>query len=147
VTELHGALQRYRVMAFVVGTGLLLCSVVGLPLQYGVGGVWVKVVPAAWTVHGFLYIVYLITAVDLARRARFTLPQIAATIGAGFLPLLAFFVEHRVNLRMQGVLAELAAGERGSPAAGAAPAAEGAVGAVGAGPAEGAGRGGGAEPA
>jgi integral membrane protein len=90
-------------MAIVVGTGLLICSFAGLPLQYAAGGVWVKVVPAAWTVHGFLYMVYLLTAVDLARRARFTLPQIAATIGAGFLPFLAFFVEHRVTVRVRGM--------------------------------------------
>lgn len=102
------ALRRYRIMAFVVGIGLLILSFAGLPLQYVVGGVWEKVVPIGWTIHGLLYIVYLLTAVDLARRARFTLPQIAATIGAGFLPFLAFFVEHRVNQRMVRLLADQA---------------------------------------
>ncbi len=51
-------------------------------------------------IHGFLYIVYLLAAVDLARRARFTLLQLAAMIGAGFLPFLAFFIEHRVMQRL-----------------------------------------------
>lgn len=106
VQEVERALRHYRVMAFVVGTGLLILSFAGLPLQYVVGGVWEKVVPVGWTIHGILYIVYLLTAVDLARKARFTLAQMAATVGAGFLPFLAFFVEHRVNVRVSAALAE-----------------------------------------
>jgi len=105
VSDLAGALLRYRVMAFVVGVVLLVLVFIGLPLQYAVGGVWQKVVPDAFTVHGLLYIVYLVTAVDLARRCRFTLLQLAAMVCAGFLPFLAFFVEHRVNLRVTAVLA------------------------------------------
>lgn len=104
--EVERALRHYRVMAFVVGTGLLILSFAGLPLQYVVGGLWQKVVPVGWTIHGILYIVYLLTAVDLARKARFTLGQMAATVGAGFLPFLAFFVEHRVNVRVSAALAE-----------------------------------------
>ena len=104
MSGLAGALLRYRVMAFVVGVVLLVLVFVGLPLQYGVGGVWNKVVPAAFTIHGLLYIIYLASAVDLARRSRFTLPQLAAMVGAGFLPFLAFFIEHRVNLRVTALL-------------------------------------------
>ena len=51
-------------------------------------------------IHGFFYIVYLLAAVDLARRARFTLLQMAAMIAAGFLPFLAFIIEHRVMRRL-----------------------------------------------
>jgi hypothetical protein len=47
--------------------------------------------------------------VDLARRARFTLLQMAAMVGAGFLPFLAFFIEHRVRLRVEALLVESAA--------------------------------------
>ena len=119
---LAGALLRYRVMALVVGVVLLVLVFVGIPLQYGVGGVWAKVVPFAFTIHGLLYIVYLATAVDLARRSRFTLTQLAAMVGAGFLPFLAFFIEHRVNLRVSALLAEEPGGSPaaggGSPAAG-----------------------------
>ena len=101
---MRGALLRYRVMAFVVGVGLLILVFVGVPLQYGAGRPQVAAIVGP--IHGFLYIVYLLTALDLARRARFTLWQLAGMVGAGFVPFLAFFVEARVNRRMQPVLAE-----------------------------------------
>lgn len=99
------AVTRYRVMAYVVGTGLLILVFVGIPLQFGAG--FPQVEEVVGTIHGFLYIVYLLAAVDLARRARFTLLQMAAMIGAGFLPFLAFIIEHRVvkRLRAAGVAA------------------------------------------
>lgn len=95
---LPAALLRYRVMAYVVGTGLLILVVVGVPLQFGAGIPQIDAVVGP--IHGFLYIVYLLAAVDLARRARFTLLQMAAMIGAGFLPLLAFIIERRVVHRL-----------------------------------------------
>lgn len=95
---LGASLRRYRVMAYVVGVGLATLVFVGVPLQYGAGIPQVDAVVGP--VHGFLYIVYLLAAVDLARRARFTLLQMAAMIGAGFVPLLAFVIEHRVTKRL-----------------------------------------------
>ena len=100
---LAGAVLRYRIMAYIVGTGLLILVFVGVPLQYGAG--IPQVAEVVGPIHGFLYIVYLLTAVDLARRARFTLLQLAAMIGAGFLPFLAFFIEHRVVQRLAATLA------------------------------------------
>jgi integral membrane protein len=52
-------------------------------------------------VHGGLYIVYLLTAADLARRARFGLWQMVAVVSAGFLPFLAFYVEVRTTRRIR----------------------------------------------
>jgi integral membrane protein len=104
---LAGAVLRYRVMAYVVGTGLLILVFIGVPLQYGAGIPQVDAVVGP--IHGFLYIVYLLTAVDLARRARFTLLQLGAMIGAGFLPFLAFVIEHRVMQRMAQLTAAGAA--------------------------------------
>ncbi len=102
---LAGALTRYRVMAFVVGIGLCLLVFVGMPLQYAAGQpVVVKIVGP---LHGFLYIVYLATVVDLWRRAHFTLWQLAAMIAAGFVPLLAFYVEHRTYQRLRNEVAVL----------------------------------------
>jgi integral membrane protein len=94
-----GALLRYRVMAFIVGVGLLILVFIGIPLQYGAGEPVVAQVVGP--IHGFLYIVYLLAALDLARRARFTLWQLAGMVGAGFVPFLAFFVEHRVTQRVR----------------------------------------------
>lgn len=102
---LGSALTRYRVMAYIVGTGLATLVFIGVPLQYAAGVPQVDEIVGP--IHGFLYIVYLLAAVDLARRARFTLLQMAAMIGAGFIPLLAFVIEHRVTKRLRVELPEL----------------------------------------
>ncbi len=98
--DVVGALIRYRVMAFIVGTGLLLLVFVAVPLQYAAGIGLVAAIVG--TMHGYLYIVYLVTAADLARRARWRLVRILLVVAAGFLPFLAFIVEHRVYRQMQG---------------------------------------------
>src|ERR1035438_10496023 len=49
-------LVRYRVMAYVVGVGLLVLVLVGVPLQYAAGKP--AVVQVVGPVHGFLYLVY-----------------------------------------------------------------------------------------
>ena len=57
-----GALARYRVMAFIVGTGLALLCFVGIPLQV-IGGnkwPWTAVVAIVGPIHGIFYIVYLV---------------------------------------------------------------------------------------
>lgn len=63
-----GALTRYRVMAMVVGTGLAVLCFVGVPLQLAGDNKWpwTAVVEIVGTLHGFLYITYLIVCLDLA---------------------------------------------------------------------------------
>ena len=56
--------------------------------------------------HGALYIVYLVAAANLARRARFTLWQLVAVVMAGFVPGLAFVVEHRTTQRVRQAAAQ-----------------------------------------
>jgi integral membrane protein len=102
--DVIGALIRYRVMAFIVGTGLLLLVFVAVPLQYGANISLVAEVIG--TMHGYLYIVYLIAAADLARRAHWRLLRILMVVAAGFLPFLAFIIEHRVYRQMQAEWAD-----------------------------------------
>jgi integral membrane protein len=64
---LNGALRRYQIAAYAVGTGLLILVLIGVPLQYGAGHP--GVVKVVGPIHGFLYIIYLALAFDLARRA------------------------------------------------------------------------------
>ncbi len=97
-----GAFERYKCMAYIVGTGLIILVFVGIPLQYGANTP--QVAQYVGVAHGFLYIVYLLAALDLARRARFTLLQMAAMVGAGFLPFLAFIIERRVERRVREVV-------------------------------------------
>ncbi len=93
-------LVRYRVMAYVVGVGLLVLVLVGVPLQYAAGKP--AVVQVVGPVHGFLYIVYLVTVADLARRFRLGLGKVIALVAAGFVPFLAFVVERWMTRRIAG---------------------------------------------
>ena len=86
-------------MSFVVGIMLLVLVGVAMPLQFiGHRPTMANIVAQ---VHGGLYIVYLLTAADLARRARFGLWQMLAVVCAGFLPFLAFYVEVRTTRRIR----------------------------------------------
>jgi len=94
-----GALVRYRVMAFIVGTALICLFVVVL---FQAAGFKVKTAEEVVApIHGYLYLVYLAAAADLARRAHWRLGRILVVVAAGFVPTLAFFVEHRVYRQMQ----------------------------------------------
>ena len=97
---MSGALVRYRVMAYVVGVMLIVLVCVGVPLQYAASEP--AVVKVVGPLHGFLYIVYLVAAFDLARRARLSLWQLVAMVAAGLVPGLAFVVERAVTRRVVG---------------------------------------------
>lgn len=104
MSPIENARRRYAVMAYVVGVGLLVLVLVGVPLQYGADVP--QVAEIVGPIHGFLYIVYLVAAFDLARRARFSFWQLAAMVGAGFVPFLAFVIERRVSRRVAALAPE-----------------------------------------
>jgi len=108
---LQGAVLRYRIMAFVVGTALLVLTAVVI-LKYGFDLRSQMKTPEMIVapVHGYLYIVYLVVAADLARRANWRLGRIVLVVCSGFVPFLAFIVEHRVYGQMQEEWAAEAAG-------------------------------------
>jgi integral membrane protein len=95
----HGAVMRYRVMAFVVGTALLALTVVIIFQLAGYKAQTAEKIVAP--IHGYLYLIYLVTAADLARRAHWRLGRILVVVAAGFVPTLAFIVEHRVYQQMK----------------------------------------------
>ncbi|MDQ6797750.1 MAG: DUF3817 domain-containing protein [Actinomycetota bacterium] len=92
---MSGALTRYRVMAYIVGVGLIVLVVIGMPLKYGAG---VRaVVAVVGPLHGAFYIIYLLSALDLMRRARLSLWALLAMVAAGLVPFVAFIVERRIT--------------------------------------------------
>ena len=93
-----GALARYRILAWLVGTMLFFLCVVAIPLQYAYNRP--AVANIGFTIHGILYIVYLVSVADLHRRSRFRLSQVIGLVCAGFLPGLAFYIEHRTTKRL-----------------------------------------------
>lgn len=98
--KLRGALLRYRVMAFVVGTMLLILFAIVIGQHvFGYGLKTPEKIVAP--LHGYLYLVYLVAAADLAVRARFRIPRLLVVICAGFVPGLAFYIEHRITSQLR----------------------------------------------
>jgi integral membrane protein len=89
------ALTRYRIMAYVVGVVLIVLVVVGMPLKY----LWHEpvVVETVGPAHGFLYILYLLAAFDVGRRAKWPLGRMALVMLAGTVPFLSFYAERVVT--------------------------------------------------
>jgi integral membrane protein len=115
-----GALVRYRVMAFVVGTMLLLLFAIVIFQAAGFGlKIEEKIVAP---LHGYLYLAYLVTAADLARRTGWKLGRVVLVVLAGFVPTMAFFVERYIYRQIQMEWASDPAAYRadteGRPAAG-----------------------------
>jgi integral membrane protein len=91
------ALQRYRVMANVVGVLLIALVVVAVPLKYLAG------IPGPTKVlgitHGWLYFLFFLTAIDLALRAKWSVKGTVLTILAGTVPFVSFAAERRTTRR------------------------------------------------
>ena len=92
---MKSALLRYRVSAWVVGVMLLILVGVAMPLKYFAGQP--LLVQIVGPIHGFLYMVYLVTAFDLAVRCRWRLTRTVPVLLAGTIPVLSFVAERKVT--------------------------------------------------
>ena len=92
---MQGALRRYRIMAWIVGVGLLVLVLVAMPLKYI--GDNDTVVGIVGPIHGFLFMVYVVLTFDLARRAKWTFVRMVLVMLAGTIPFLSFWVERKVS--------------------------------------------------
>jgi integral membrane protein len=115
---IEGALQRYRLAANVVGVLLVVLCLVGLPLNEAhlVDPAWFPVgsrpqeVGAAISqylgvAHGYLYMLFVVLAFVLSRRARWDLGFTLVTLLCGTVPLLSFWAERRATRRVREELA------------------------------------------
>jgi integral membrane protein len=119
---LRAALLRYRVMANVVGVLLIVLVLIGVPLanfdgtsMWGVFGS----TPAIWTegtrghdigewittvlgiAHGYLYMIFLVMAFLLSRRASWPMAFTLVTLVCGTVPILSFWAERRATQRVR----------------------------------------------
>jgi integral membrane protein len=98
-----GTLLRYRVMAHVVGTLLIVLVCVGVPLKYltdeGSGahdvGEWITTYLGI--AHGWLYMIFLVAAALLARAARWSIGFTVVTLLLGTVPFASFYAERRAT--------------------------------------------------
>src|SRR6185312_2884575 len=84
----------YRVMAYITGVLIIVVCFVGIPLQVAADNTFI--VSQIGTVHGYLYIVYVIVAYILAQKLKMKFWPTLLLL-AGTIPILTFFVERWMN--------------------------------------------------
>lgn len=86
-------LGRYRLLAYIVGVGLVVLVFIGVPLKYGLDFGYIA--QYVGMLHGFLYIVYCIACLELVLRYRLHPLRLLLMAASGFVPFLAFVMEHK----------------------------------------------------
>jgi integral membrane protein len=91
-----GALQRYRVVAWIVGVLLIVLVCIGVPLKYAAD--IPEISKYVGLVHGVVvYPLYLLLTLDLARRVRMSPLRTVLTMVAGTVPFVSFWAEHETT--------------------------------------------------
>ena len=101
-TRVGAALTRYQLAARVVGVVLLVLVLIAMPVKY-IGGND-TLVAVVGPIHGFLYLIYLLLALDLSFRCRWALPRTILVLLAGTVPFLTFIAERNVTRVVRGQL-------------------------------------------
>ena len=95
--QVGSALRRFKVMAVVVGIGLLVLCL-EIVLHYGFNNESL----AWWSpIHGVLYMLYLVTTVDLGFKVRWPLLKTVGVMLAGVVPFFSFVMERKVAREVQ----------------------------------------------
>ncbi|MET8139194.1 DUF3817 domain-containing protein [Sphaerisporangium sp. NPDC005288] len=102
----ESALKPFRVLAYIVGC-MLLVLVAAMVVKYGFDNA--TPVAVVGPVHGFVYAVYLLTALNLGLKARWSWPYTLGVLLAGTIPFLSFVIERKVTERVRRQLAVAAA--------------------------------------
>lgn len=116
---MKAALLRYRVMAWIVGVLLIVLCLIGLPLHYGYllfptampegGQAWqlgADISRYLGVAHGWLYMLFLVMAFLLSRKAKWDLGFTVTTLVLGTVPIVSFWAEHRATLRVRAEYAD-----------------------------------------
>jgi integral membrane protein len=92
------ALTRFKIMAFVVGVGLLILCL-EMVLHYGFDNdalTW-------WSpIHGVLYMLYLVATADLGLKVKWPLSRMLGVALAGVVPFFSFVMERKVAREVEG---------------------------------------------
>lgn len=94
-------------MAYIVGVLLIMLVVVGVPLEYLSAegsdnrrlGEWITTYLGV--THGWLYMLFLVMAALLARKARFPLGFTVVVLLLGTVPFLSFYGERKATARVR----------------------------------------------
>jgi integral membrane protein len=116
-------LLSYRIMAYVVGT-LLVLLFIGVLLKYLTSngtdpqrlGEWLAMYVGV--LHGFLYMVFLVTVAMLATKARWSIAFTLITVISGLVPFMTFVAERRATAKVREKYPETRPGPHSSPVSG-----------------------------
>ncbi|MGF1428441.1 DUF3817 domain-containing protein [Kitasatospora sp. LaBMicrA B282] len=101
----QSVVTRYRVMAYLTGVLLILLTIACIAKYVlNVANADDFVVPIGMA-HGWLYVVYLVFAFDMASKAKMPLGRMAWILLAGTVPTAVFFVERRVTRELAPLFA------------------------------------------
>lgn len=101
-SPLTGTLNRYRAMAFITGSFLLLLTTVTLIKYIGRAFGWDSegfgsIATTIGIVHGWIFIVYVAACAFLWMRMRWALGRLVTMVLGGVVPGMSFVVERRVT--------------------------------------------------
>jgi integral membrane protein len=115
--QLALVVRAYRAMAYLTGTVLIILCFVGIPLQVFASNLFI--VKYVGTLHGMLYIIYVIVAFVMTRMVRMKVasPGTVIVLLAGTIPVLTFVVERWVSRTYIDPALAASAGRATAPAA------------------------------
>ena len=95
--NMSGVVKRYRTMAILAGIMSLLLWFVDLPVAYLFDNESWKA-KVAWIpfVHGWIYAIYVLTALQFASKAKWSVMKMLGLIVAGTLPIASLIMERKV---------------------------------------------------
>jgi integral membrane protein len=91
----RAVLVRYQIMAYLTAVFLLLLVFVAIPIQ--IWGHDKTMEAIVGQIHGFLYMVYLLTAFELTVRLRVPLGRLVLVLLAGTIPFGSFVAERKMR--------------------------------------------------
>lgn len=89
------ALARFKFIAYLAGIVLILFTI-EIVLKYS----GILEIPWFAQLHGIVYMVYVVIAFDMSRRAKLSLRDTFLVLIAGTIPVMSFVAESRIRRRV-----------------------------------------------
>ena len=89
------ALALFKFIAYLAGVILILFTI-EIIIKYTLG----PEIPWFAQLHGIVYMIYVVIAFDISRRAKLSLSQTLLVLLAGTVPVMSFIAEKRIRRRI-----------------------------------------------
>ena len=89
------ALARFKFIAYLAGVVLILFTI-EITLKYS----GILEIPWFAQLHGIVYMVYVVIAFDMSRRAKLSFSETFLVLIAGTIPVMSFVAESRIRRRV-----------------------------------------------